>query len=67
MRNRQLPRRMPFAAREEVARQLRKMQDMDVIQPSESPWSSPVILVQKKDGSHRVLCGLSQVKQCDKG
>ena len=45
---RQHPRRMPFAAREEIARQL-KMQVMAVIQPSKSPWSSPVVLVRKKD------------------
>ena len=47
------PRRMLFAAREELARQLKKMHEMAVIQPSKSPWSSPVILVQKKDSSHR--------------
>ena len=46
-------RRMPFGARQEVARQLRKMQDSGVIQPSNSPWASPVVLVRKKDGSLR--------------
>ena len=51
--NRQHPRRMPFSVREEVAKQLKKMQEMEVIQPSKSPWSSPVVLVRKKDGSHR--------------
>ena len=45
--------RMPFAARQEVAKQLDRMQKDDVIQPSQSPWASPVVLVQKKDGSHR--------------
>jgi len=35
-------RRMPFAATEEVAKQLRKMRQMQVVQPSRSPWSSPV-------------------------
>ena len=50
---RQHPRRMPYSDREEVARQLKKMQEMSVIQPSKSPWSSPVVLVRKKDGSHR--------------
>ena len=49
---RQHPCRVPFAAREEIARQLKKMQEMSVIQPSKSPWSSPVVLVRKKDGSH---------------
>ena len=47
------PRRMPFAVREEVARQLKSMQEAHVIQPSSSPWSSPVVMVRKKDGSHR--------------
>ena len=46
-------RRMPFAARSEIARQLKDMQENGVIQASKSPWSSPVVLVQKKDGSLR--------------
>ena len=44
----QPPRRMPFMVREEVARQLRSMQQEGVIRPSNSPWSSPVVLVRKK-------------------
>lgn len=43
-------RRMPFAVRQEVARQLREMQEAKVISPSNSPWASPVVLVRKKDG-----------------
>ena len=46
-------RRMPFAVRQEVAKQLQKMQESGVIEPSDSPWSSPVVLVRKKDGSLR--------------
>ncbi len=46
-------RKMPFAVRQEVARQLRSMQDAGVIQPSCSPWASPVVMVRKKDGTHR--------------
>ena len=42
--------RMPFAVREEVARQLKKMQATGVIQLSSSPWASPVMMVKKKDG-----------------
>ena len=49
----QAPRRMPFAVRQEVAKQLKSMQQNQVIQPSHSPWSSPVVMVRKKDGSHR--------------
>ena len=46
-------RRTPFAAREEIAEQLVKMQARGIIQPSTSPWASPVILVRKKDGTLR--------------
>ena len=46
-------RRMPFAVRQEVARQLREMQRAGVIRPSNSPRASPVVLVRKKDGSLR--------------
>ena len=49
----QPPRRMPFMVREEAARQLKCMQQDGVIQPSNSPWSSPVVMIKKKDGSHR--------------
>ena len=49
----QQPRRMPFAVRTEVAKQLRTMQDAGVIQPSSSPWASPVVMVRKRDGTHR--------------
>ena len=38
--------------REEVEMSLRKMLDQGVIEPSTSPWASPIMLV-KKDGSTR--------------
>ena len=44
---------MPFAVRQELARQLRDMQSGSIIEPSSSPWASPVVLVRKKDGSLR--------------
>ena len=44
-------RRVPFAVRKEVARQLQEMQRNNVIQPSHSPWASPIVLVRKKDNT----------------
>ena len=47
------PRRLPQARREEARRLMQEMADAGVIEPSEGPWSSPVVLVRKKDGSIR--------------
>ena len=51
---RQPLRRIPHAVRQEVAKQLQQMQDDGVIQPSESPWASPMVLVRKKNGKLRI-------------
>ena len=50
---RQPPRRAPLCHRETVRKLLDDMLSKDVIHPSKSPWASPVVLVQKKDGSVR--------------
>ena len=44
-----------------VAAEVDKMLASNVVVPSDSPWSSPIVLVQKKDGT-AILCGLSQVE-----
>ena len=41
----------PFAVRCKIARHLQQMQENGVIQPSSSPWASPIVLVRKKNGT----------------
>ena len=50
---RQQPHRLPLARREEAMKAIEEMQQQGVIEPSASPWLSPVVLVKKKDGTIR--------------
>ena len=63
---RQSIRCLPFAVRQEVARQLEEMQKSGVIGPSNSPWASPVVMVRKKDGSHRFCIDYWQLNSVTK-
>jgi hypothetical protein len=58
---REPPRRFPRHKRE-AAEELQRMINMDVIEPSDSPWALPVCLVAKKDGA-RVLHRLSSIER----
>ena len=50
---RQHPRRPPMGQRGEIEKQVEDMLNRGIITPSSSPWSSPVVLVDKKDGTKR--------------
>ena len=49
----QLPYPAAFKQKIIIQQQVNEMLEDDIIEPSNSPWSSPVVLVKKKDGTHR--------------
>ena len=49
----QPPRRLPVAQREIADKEVDKMLLKGFIEPSDSQWASPIVLVAKKDGSTR--------------
>ena len=49
----QPPRKIPLAKKDEAEGAVQEMRRQGVIEQSTSPWSSPVVLVRKKDGTNR--------------
>ena len=48
------PYRVSLAQQEEIMKQVQDLLEKGLIQPSSSPYCSPVLLVQKKDGTFRM-------------
>jgi len=44
----QKPYRLPYAKKEEIAKQVKKIQQDGIITPSDSPWNAPLLIVPKK-------------------
>ena len=63
---RQPPRRIPYAFRGKVEELVDDMLARGVIQPSKSPWSSPIVLVAKRDGSTRFCVDYRQLNAITK-
>ena len=56
-------RQIPPAIYQEVKEQLQQLVDGGIIQKSESPWASNMVLVRKKDNSLRICVDFRQLNQ----
>lgn len=48
------PRRLSFHDKQEVGKMVQQLTDERIIQPSDSPYATPIVLVSKKDESTRM-------------
>ena len=46
---------MPTNDLEEIKKQIKELLEKGYIRPNSSPWGAPVLLVEKKDGSFRMV------------
>ena len=58
---RQRARRLPYHQQKEVSELLNDMLSRGIIEPSQSPWASPIVLVKKRDGSVRFCVELRKL------
>ena len=59
----QRPYRLPLAKRQAVESEIQAMADRNLIEPTNSPWSSPVIIVPKKNGEIRFCIDNRKLKE----
>ena len=62
----QQARRMPYHQRETVKKMLDDMLQQDVIEASSGPWSSPIVLARKKDGTLRFCVDFRRINDVTK-
>ena len=55
--------KLPFKAREVLQKEIEEMKALGVVEPSKSPYSSPIIMVPKKDGSVRVCIDYRKINR----
>ena len=60
------PYRTPIKHREVIDKAINEMLDVDVIRRSRSPWSFPVVIVDKKDGSKQFCVDFRKLNQITK-
>ena len=62
----QPPRRVPPYQREVIDKQLDELLATGRVEPSQSPWSSPVVLARKHDGTYRMCIDFRKLNQSTK-
>ena len=55
---------VPFSMRDVVDDEVRKMLELGIIESSDSPYCSPVVLVRKKDNSFRFCVDFRAINAC---
>jgi hypothetical protein len=63
------PYRHPFSQKNEIEKMVQELLNAGVIRPSTSPYSSPIVMVPKKEGSWRMcpdFCALNKLTIKDK-
>ena len=58
---RQSPRRLPPHLRDEVRSQLDELVRQGILEKSDSSWASPICIVKKKNGEHRICADLRRL------
>ena len=61
---RQHARRLPFHQHKELSDLVDSMLSRGIIESSDSPWASPVVLVRKKDGKTRFCVDFRKLNDC---
>ena len=57
----QRPYKIPYAQREQIEKQIGDMLTNNIVRPSTSPWSSPLVIVPKKDGTKRMCVDFRKI------
>ena len=54
---------IPYAMREALSKEIDTMLSLGIIEPSSSPYASPVVMVRKSDNSIRVCCDFRRLNR----